>query len=257
MFTKFFIASTLLMTVSCFAETSKIEHIDQLHTGAFPPKMTPKPDFDAYTVIPQRKKAFIAFLKLGVEFINARIQSTRERIQSLESKERLSTEDKDFLKHIAKLFDLPVSVNGFSNIWFSELLKRVDIIPLELVLSQAAIESSWGTSRFAREGNNYFGQWCYEPNCGMVPSARPSGRTYEVKTFADPYDSIRAYFMNVNTNYAYVPLRDLREILRRSNKPLSGYELASGLELYSQRGEAYVLELQEIIRYNQSLWHQE
>ena len=39
-----------------------------------------------------------------------------------------------------------------------ELLRRVDVIPPSLVLAQGAIESGWGTSRFARQGNNLYGQ---------------------------------------------------------------------------------------------------
>ncbi len=44
----------------------------------------------------------------------------------------------------------------------AQLLRRVDVIPVSLVLAQAANESVWGTSRFAVDGNNLFGQWCYE-----------------------------------------------------------------------------------------------
>ncbi|HKJ91279.1 MAG TPA: glucosaminidase domain-containing protein, partial [Oceanipulchritudo sp.] len=44
-----------------------------------------------------------------------------------------------------------------------DLRRRVDVIPPSLALAQAALESGWGTSRFAREGNNLFGIWCYTP----------------------------------------------------------------------------------------------
>ena len=40
---------------------------------------------------------------------------------------------------------------------------------------QAANESAWGTSRFARIGLNFFGQWCYSKGCGMVPKRRNTG----------------------------------------------------------------------------------
>ena len=45
----------------------------------------------------------------------------------------------------------------------NELMLRVDVLPVSLALAQAANESAWGTSRFALQGNNIFGQWCYEP----------------------------------------------------------------------------------------------
>ena len=37
------------------------------------------------------------------------------------------------------------------------LLIKVDKIPVSLALAQAAIESGWGTSRFAYEGNALLG----------------------------------------------------------------------------------------------------
>ena len=44
----------------------------------------------------------------------------------------------------------------------ARLMRRVDIIPIELVLMQAANESAWGTSRFAQKGYNFFGLWCFK-----------------------------------------------------------------------------------------------
>jgi Bax protein len=41
------------------------------------------------------------------------------------------------------------------------LARRMDVIPPSLALAQAAVESGWGTSRFAREGNALFGQWTF------------------------------------------------------------------------------------------------
>lgn len=48
----------------------------------------------------------------------------------------------------------------------------MDILPPSLALAQAAEESGWGTSRFAREGNALFGQWTTDPDVkGLVPLA--------------------------------------------------------------------------------------
>ncbi|MFT4835563.1 MAG: Bax protein [Psychromonas sp.] len=35
------------------------------------------------------------------------------------------------------------------------LFNKVDILPPSLALAQAAEESGWGTSRFAKEGNSF------------------------------------------------------------------------------------------------------
>ena len=37
----------------------------------------------------------------------------------------------------------------------------MDIIPVSLAIAQAAVESGWGTSRFALEGNALYGQWTW------------------------------------------------------------------------------------------------
>ena len=69
------------------------------------------------------------------------------------------------------------------------LLNRVDVIPPSLALAQGANESAWGTSRFSKEGNNYFGQWCFKLGCGLVPRQRDSGAQHEVAKFDSPRQS--------------------------------------------------------------------
>jgi Bax protein len=129
-------------------------------------------------------------------------------------------------------------------------MRRVDTIPPSLVLAQAANESAWGSSRFAREGNNLFGEWTYKPGTGIIPAGRPAGATYEVRKFSSIYESIRSYMSNLNRNGAYRKLREIREILRDSNQPVTGMSLAQGLAKYSQRGNAYIVEIQAMIRQN-------
>jgi Bax protein len=131
-----------------------------------------------------------------------------------------------------------------------KLLTRVDILPPSLVLAQAANESAWGTSRFARLANNIFGEWTFTPGTGIVPKDRPEGASYEVRKFPSIYDSLKSYMANLNTNGAYAPLRRLRAQMRRQDEPLQGTELAKGLLAYSTRREAYVAEIAEMIRYN-------
>lgn len=127
------------------------------------------------------------------------------------------------------------------------LLRRVDIIPVSLALAQAANESAWGTSRFAREGNNLFGQWCFEEGCGLVPAQRGEGQNHEVKKFSSTAESVRAYFYNLNTNTAYMDFRKERHLARGENRPLEGMRLAKGLRNYSALGNVYVQSLVKIM----------
>jgi len=129
-------------------------------------------------------------------------------------------------------------------------LLHLDQIPESMVLAQAALESAWGTSRFVKGGNNYFGQWCYEAGCGMVPSARQQGANHEVRKFDSARESLHAYFRNINSHRAYRSLRKIRAQKRPAGQPLSGLELLAGLRNYSQRGQDYVDELRKVIRFN-------
>ncbi|PKF61034.1 glucosaminidase [Psychromonas sp. psych-6C06] len=132
----------------------------------------------------------------------------------------------------------------------SELLSRIDIVPVSLALAQAAEESGWGTSRFALEGNAFFGQWDFSGN-GMKPKQqREHLGNYGVAKFDSPLASVKGYMFNINTNKAYANLRSLRAEMRDGESVISGYELASTLDKYSERGEAYIKGLRRMIRVN-------
>jgi Bax protein len=126
----------------------------------------------------------------------------------------------------------------------------VDIVPISLALAQAATESGWGTSRFVIEGNNLFGEWCYEPGCGLTPLRRDEGRSHEVRSFTRPAQSVESYVRNINTHEKYRSFRLLREQMRKEERELSGLELAGELTQYSERRGAYVEEVREMIRFN-------
>jgi Bax protein len=132
----------------------------------------------------------------------------------------------------------------------NELLFKVDVIPASLVLAQAANESAWGTSRFALEGNNIFGQWCFEEGCGIIPNRRVEGATHEVKSFDTIEAAIEGYFLNINSHHLYAAFRQERARLRRLGRRLDSMVLAQGLDRYSQRGENYIDEVQTLIQQN-------
>jgi len=130
------------------------------------------------------------------------------------------------------------------------LKKRVDIIPPSLALAQAAEESGWGTSRFASEGNALFGQWDFSGE-GMRPEEQRSGLgNYGLARFETPLDAVKAYMLNLNTTSAYTKLRALRQDLRDKDEKITGWELAKSLDRYSERGQAYIDGLHDMMSYN-------
>lgn len=130
-----------------------------------------------------------------------------------------------------------------------KLLESIDIIPTSLALTQAAIESNWGRSRFARF-NNYYGIWCFESGCGVVPNRREAGKKHEVAVFHTINEATRVYMFNLNSHPVYQKLREIRLKLRGDNKKISGILLANGLEKYSGIGHNYIEMVQKMIKHN-------
>lgn len=210
------------------------------------------PDFSAIPVVSEKKRAFFTFMKPLVESENKAILATRNRLIELHAEEGYSPKERSWLMTLAANYRVePFSPDSPED--REALLTRVDLIPLSLALAQAANESAWGTSRFASEGNNIFGQWVFGKGKGIVPKDRDEGATHEVARFETVSDSIRSYLHNLNTLWAYQPLRDLRREQRARGEVLDGETLALGIGSYSSRGDAYIKEIQRLIRINTPL----
>lgn len=210
------------------------------------------PDFAAISHIPDRKKAFFDYLRPAVEYQNQLIRERRVILKGIEifiaNGGQLSGTQQRYMKQMRKRYRIDKSLTDEQAI--PVLMRRMDTIPVSMVLAQAAIESAWGQSRFAREANNLFGQWCFRPGCGIVPNSRPAGKTYEVKAFDSVDQGIAAYFQNINAFHRYSEIRDIREAARAAGKPLKGYDMVAGLQAYSTRGDEYIRELRAMIRGN-------
>lgn len=211
---------------------------------------TPLPNFSAYQNFVLRKDRFIAFLVPIATRINAQILTNRQRLMKILSQSKPETAaQRAWLKQLAKRYKVK-PWNPLSNKDNAELYNRVDIVPTSMIIAQAANESAWGTSRFARQGNNLFGQWCYVKGCGLVPKRRNPGAVHEVKFFPSPTASVKGYINNLNTNRHYQYFRQLRADERANYSNLNGISLAEGLGRYSQIGERYITIIQSIITNN-------
>ena len=133
----------------------------------------------------------------------------------------------------------------------TELLNVIDILPPSLVLAQAANESNWGRSRFAKDFNNYFGIWCFSKGCGVVPKERDENATHEVARFNSLEDCIDYYVLNINRSYAYEDLRTIRKNQRDKFQAITGIVLAEGLGNYAFPGDEYIDSIKSLINFNQ------
>lgn len=206
------------------------------------------PDFSTYSDTTEKKAAFFSFLYPRIVLANSRILIEREYLQSLSRKDKLTKTELTWLRNQAER--LRVDEEPGSEDMFRRLENRLDVISPSLILAQAANESAWGTSRFARRGNNLFGQWCFSEGCGLVPQSRSEGASHEVATFDSPYLSVRGYIQNLNRHPTYQKLRDVRLKARKAGRFASGSALAAGLLGYSERGEEYIEEIRNMISYN-------
>lgn len=211
------------------------------------------PDFSAIPTAEARKANFFGYLRPIVRAENREVLRTRERLRELVGELRggddLSPGQWTWMRDLARRYRVDLAQNNRLEVG-EALLRKVDKIPSSLVLVQAAKESAWGTSRFAREGNNLFGQWCFTPGCGMVPARRAEGKTHEVESFPTVRASVASYLRNLNSHPRYSELRDIRARLRREDEEITGLALAGGLQHYSEQGEKYVTEVRAMIRRN-------
>jgi len=200
--------------------------------------------------VPENKKRkaifFQAMLPLVLQ-VNEEILADRRRLWKLRYRTGLgetpSAADRLWLRVMTERYKVKAGD-------IDALISRIDIVPPSLALAQAAEESGWGTSRFAKEGNAMFGQWTFSSSTGLTPSKRDEGKSHKVRAFDTLIDSVRAYTMNLNNHRAYKGFRKARQAIRRSGGALDGRKLAGKLTKYSERGQAYVSALRGLIDYN-------
>jgi len=194
--------------------------------------------------VQERKQYLIEILLPLVLRANEAIRNQRLVIEHIRQRlPYLTPQEKETLISFARMY--LVESNSYE-MMVQELLKRVNVLPVSLIIAQAAIESGWGTSRFCIEGNNIFGLRT-PSGYGMVPKGRDSDKEFTVSVFNDLQSCIDYYMWNINTNPQYEELRYIRSL---SQPPYDSFALAQGLRNYSQMGIEYVRRLELLISYN-------
>lgn len=199
--------------------------------------------------VDERKQAFFDYLRPIVRYYNERITEEREWLLDATESGSPNWLARRRLRDLAEEYRIDMEAVGLDET-IELLRRRVDTVPESLVLIQAAKESGWGRSRFAREGNALFGQRCYKQGCGIVPGARSEKSAFEVESFDTASESVESYIRNLNTHERYIAMRRARQQLRQRGADVSGIELAGYLDDYSERGPAYVSEIRSMIHQN-------
>ena len=109
-------------------------------------------------------------------------------------------------------------------------------VPYEMIIGQAALESGWGTSRFATEGNNLFGIRTWkETSPHLLPQGVEKWPGWGVKVFASKCDSVKYYIDLLNNHSAYEKFRELRKTTNDSMKLIKTLDKFSTTADYDQR----------------------
>ena len=185
------------------------------------------------------------FIKIVMPLIldeNNKILENRKKLFKILGKSTNSMGEKRWLKRRFKEY-------GIKKGDITELKVRMDIIPTSIAIAQAAIESGWGTSRFALEGNAMFGQWTWSKN-GIEPTDKSKNQNHKVLKFSMLRSSVKAYKNNLNTHNGYKEFREKRAELRKNNKKISGLKLVNYLHNYAATGKDYIKILKRAIDQN-------
>ena len=202
-----------------------------------------------------KKEKFIYLILPAVVQENEKIRADRQKLlkikNSLLLNKTLNKKDQKFIMLLAQKYKTSTHNEHKIDI-IQNLLKKVDEIPNSIVLAQAANESGWGTSRFAKEFNALFGEYTFDTENGVVPEFRDEGEKYLIKYFSSINESVGSYFKNLNTHSAYKNFRDARENVRKSNKELRPIDLIKHLKLYA-KDQNYTKTIKSIIKTNDLL----
>jgi len=184
-------------------------------------------DFGKITSSSKKKSLFIRSILPLIIKENNKIETLSKKIKILNKNfEKINRNQALWLNEM--LASYRVNTNSID-----DLLVKVDVIPVSIALGQAAIESGWGTSRFAMEGNALYGQWSWKAGSGIVPKERDKNEIYEIKSFLSLSNSVASYMKNLNSHPNYKNFRINRNLLREHNIPISGSYLYKYLDKYA------------------------
>ena len=208
-------------------------------------------DFDELKDVLTKKKLFYLITLPIIYQSNSLILDDLKMVINIEkkfSRTDLNTNELNEVIRLSKKYKL--NYDDINLKLFKQLKQRINIIPISLALGQAIIESGWGQSRFALEGNALYGQWTTNEQKGIIPEERDEDKSHAVLKFNNLEESVQAYMHNINTHGAYYSFRVVRRIAERVQytDPISAK--VKFLAAYAEIGDKYVDKLELIIESN-------
>ena len=198
-----------------------------------------------------KKKIFISIMLPLLLYGNEKVAIERSNIKKFLKQGDIYKLKIFCIKYKIKIIDCN-KINALNNAKLetlkNSLLNRVNVFPISMMLAQAIVESGWGGSRFAQQGNALFGQWTWNKKKGISPIGieKPS---FAVKSFKNLQDSVDDYILNLNTHPAYSKLRNYRQNIGNPQN-FEGHKFSRYLDKYAIIGFEYVKKINLMIKKN-------
>ena len=186
----------------------------------------------------KRKDVFVKLLLPSIEVVQQEVLNNREIVKKLKVKKELTENEKIYAEKLFKKYRTEYGK-------WNELESKMIVYPASLILTQGAIESAWGTSRFFREANNAFGVWSTNPNEPRIAAKGSRGDfTPHLKKYDTLKDTVEDITLIISRSSAYT---GIRKMIWEGKSP---YEIAGGLTKYSEEGKEYVRKVRSTLKYN-------
>lgn len=194
---------------------------------------------DQFSLIPDRKEQFINQVLPAILIVRFELEKKSQKIEQIirkiERNEPLQPEETAYADSL---------LNHFRAQTYNNLLERLKPHPNSLVLAQAALESGWGLSRLAIEGNNLFGVISSSTDPNSIEMLYKEGKQrFFFKRYDTILESIDHYFLTIGRHNAYKRFRQNRF------RDIDVLELIKTLDKYSESDE-YIFMLKKMIEWN-------
>lgn len=162
---------------------------------------------DFRTMDPEiRKKKFIEYLLPAVIIIREKLLDDLHHVEFIEEKlknnKEIYSNDSIFLSTMKEKYKTD-SLN--------ELKKRIFPHPVSLALTQAVLESGWGTSSICRKGHNLFGVLSFSPEESRLKMQfNDNEDDIYLRTYDDVIQSVEHYFLLISRVSSYKKFREKR-----------------------------------------------
>ena len=102
--------------------------------------------------------------------------------------------------------------------WLEKDTTKYQNVPREITIAQAVIESDYGRSRFAEQGNNLFGVRTWDLDQPHIKPFNDNTSIFGLKVYKNKCDSVKDYIRILNTGSAFEEFRELRfKMLKKDN----------------------------------------